>query len=1044
MKALRVLRKIFKILFISFLVLFVLLIMAVFFVRLNKEYMAEKLMSRVNPEISGELQVDALTLNPLVHFPRVAITLGNAKLFEEKNPDSLTQPIFSLEDFHVSVNVIDLIQSKIEITEVSLSNGRLDVVKMKDGKFNIARVFDPPKKKKVSQPVTKTVDSTKTATQETKKPTQPASDKIETGEQENQQELEIKIDEFEVDNLEILMFNEVSGLRQHLHFIHGEGDFSFADHIIEGDTEIELLLDKLNFSNDMDLENEDLQLSLDIKFNQNNGELNIHQSDLVFRNAHLFTTGNVMIVEGLPMDLAFEIADDELQFTRLFLTAEGVDNVKSGNLFLKGTARGSMNDSIPNIECYFGANDLTVEVPKSGDYIRNFKFNGLFESGTKADFSMARLNINDLSATLPTGYVKASSRIRNFKNPIVKYDLDAQFRMENLSRIFDLSPIQNLSGQVRIEDRYEGTVTEDIISEDVIDEHVTLTLDSLSFQIPEVIDIDLLDGSITGTIDSLTIDELRIRSEDSDLLVNGIISELSNFAFNTDTIVEVDVNIESDVFNFPKLFKALPKTARSFPYIIRQVDIDVTASTSLTELDQYRDVPNMNFDIRQVAASVDSLLDYVNLREGKFEMYEKEDGFHLDFHDFVLYSDGTTSDVAFSFIDRLAKKDSMWLKLNTEGLNPAQILEIGKDSTYSALNAFLSGNYTGHIILPEVDSLLLDRVSLAAQDFNYISKDTISAAYIDFISENIGYKGETPEEILSSFQSENDLRFGQLKTSFFQADSLGLLVNSKEGIISIAPTFYDNVGDAEEGVIYINFAEDPPQFSLDYTMNNLPLEEFLETFYSEELLNGNVDIKLNLDAIGLDLESITSSLSGSIYVVGDSLKLKGLNLDDVIKDFQRSQSFNLVDIGAVALAGPAGIVYSKGSSYVALLTVDKKDSTLISKFSSRWDLDAGRISAEDVAFATLKNRVAVQGWLDMKIDSLDMTIGVINEKGCAIFDQRVYGSGDNPEYSQIKFLKTLLAPVTNVIKGAVGVKCDVFYEGTVNHPEEPKKNKKKP
>ena len=85
--------------------------------------------------------------------------------------------------------------------------------------------------------------------------------------------------------------------------------------------------------------------------------------------------------------------------------------------------------------------------------------------------------------------------------------------------------------------------------------------------------------------------------------------------------------------------------------------------------------------------------------------------------------------------------------------------------------------------------------------------------------------------------------------------------------------------------------------------------------------------------------------------------------------------------------------------------------------------------------------MAVQGWLDMKADSLDMTIGVINEKGCAIFDQRVYGSNEDPDYSKVKFLKTLLAPVTNVIKGAVGAKCDVFYNGTVNHPVEPKKKK---
>ena len=1005
--------------------------------------MAEQLMSRVNPEISGELQVDALTLNPLVHFPRVAITLGNARLYEEKSPDSLTQPIFSLEDFHVSVNVLDLMQSKIEITEVSLSNGQLDLVRQEDGKFNLGKILEPPKKEVPTRTEKASGTNSQTPSVKNEKPSQPALKKNKPEVKETPQPIEIRIDEFDIDSLEIFMFNELSGLKQHVHLVHGEGDFSFADHLIEGDCEMKFLLDKLNFSKDMDLENEELFLSLDVKYNQDSGKLNIYQSDLVFRKAHLFTTGTILVNEDLPMDLAFEIADDELQFTKLFLTAEGIDNLKSGGLFLNGTAKGSLNDSIPNIECSFGANNLTVEVPKTGDYVRNFKFNGSFRSGTSADFSEAILKLDALSANLPTGYVKASSVIRNFKKPKIKYDLDAQFRLENLTRIFDLAPIQNLQGRINLKDQFSGSVTEEMVADDITEDHITITMDSLSFEIPEIIKVDLLEGSITGTIDSLMVEDLQIRTEYSDLLLSGVVSELSNFAFNTDTIVAVDLNIKSDIFNFPELFKALPKTAEAFPYVIRDISIDVGVETSKQKLEDFWRVPEIDFDIREVAASVDSLLDYVRLRDGKFKMYEVDRSYFLDFNDFKLLTDGNTSEAGFQFIEREGKRDSMNLALNTEGINLFQLIRKGEDSLPGFTDAWLSGQYQGTIVMPydnEANQLIHQAV-LEVDNFNYIAKDTISAKEFNFITQTVAYEGETTEKILATLDTENELHFGELKTSFFQADSLSLIVNTNDGVFSVSPSFHDKVGEEEEGTIYINFSEDPPKFSLDYTINKLPLEDFVETFYSEELLKGDVDLKLDLDATGLDAESITSSLSGSIYVVGDSLMLKGLNLDDVIKDFQRSQSFNLVDLGAVALAGPAGIVYSKGSSYVSLLTVDKNDSTLISKFSSKWLLDSGKISVDDVAFATLKNRVAVQGWLDMKADSLDMTIGVINEKGCAIFDQRVYGSNEDPDYSKVKFLKTLLAPVTNVIKGAVGAKCDVFYNGTVNHPVEPKKKK---
>lgn len=167
----------------------------------------------------------------------------------------------------------------------------------------------------------------------------------------------------------------------------------------------------------------------------------------------------------------------------------------------------------------------------------------------------------------------------------------------------------------------------------------------------------------------------------------------------------------------------------------------------------------------------------------------------------------------------------------------------------------------------------------------------------------------------------------------------------------------------------------------------------------------------------------------------------GLNLDELINNFQRSQTFNLVDVTAVALAGPAGILYSKGSDYAILLSTKKGETTMISKFSSKWNLDEGKISIDDLAFATLENRVAVNGWLNMKTDSLDLVVGVLDHKGCAIIDQRIYGSGGEPEYSKVKIVKTLLSPVTKVLNSVVGKDCDIFYEGIVAHPAKKKGRK---
>ena len=1048
-------KKILRALLWVFQIFILIILAAIVYFYVNRDDITRKLLLEANKYTQGELFVENVGIDPLVHFPSIALTLNEVKFYENKGEsvDSTITPILDLAEFNISFDIVKLFISEVEITEVSAQNGSVYLLQREDNVFNLENALKPVEEDPVIKtdslslpPAVREEKNSPSVSDTISEDDSVKDDKNPTDTVANQEPpLDLNMEEITIEQVEVRIQMVPSSQQHHFNIHHTEAEFKYVKDSIEIEMTTILEINRLEINKNFELVDEEVISSVAFFYDKGDQKIDIYQSDLEFRNAHFFVDGFVDFKDKGNVDLNFEAGDDELAFTRLFLTSEGIDNLKRGSLYFNGTAKGAFVDQIPNISCDFGASGMNIELPKTGEYVRDLNMKGHFKSGTKKDLSKATIIIDTLYTTIPTGYVRMASRIRNLKDPVVVYDLDASFRLDNLAKFIDLNPIDSLVGKVEITDSYRGSLKGIIPEKDRSAEQFTIKLDEVSFVIPEVIDIDEISGVLSGNIDSLRVNSLKIQSRDSDLLVNGVLNELSNMVFDQDTLVALDLNIQSQKFNFPVLFRALPLTAESFPYVIRDVSIDVGVETSKEKLDNFWKVPEMDFEIHEVAASVDSLLDYVRLRDGEFKMYEKGKAYFLDFKDFKLLTDGTVSDAEFLYVEQLGKRDSMTIQIKTKGINPSQLFYTEEDTIPGLANAWLKGNYNGMIVLPHknVENELIHKGQLEVNDFMYVAEDTISASRFEFSTEGISYEGDSTESILATLDAENDFYFRDLKTSLFESDSLGLFVNLQDGIISISPHDHETLGEDESGTIRLYPYQEPPRFELDYEIKNLPLEDFLAAFDNQELLQGAVDIKLDLDANGLDIEGITSSLSGSIYVVGDSLILQGLNLDEVIRDFRRSQSFNLVDIGAVALAGPAGIVYSKGSSYVSLLTTNKNDSTQISKFSSRWLLESGKIDANDVAFATLKNRVAAQGWLDMKTDSLDITIGVLNEKGCAIFDQRIYGSSSDPDYSKVKFLKTLLAPVTNVVKTAVGAKCDVFYEGMVTHPKRQKKNSEK-
>jgi len=177
------------------------------------------------------------------------------------------------------------------------------------------------------------------------------------------------------------------------------------------------------------------------------------------------------------------------------------------------------------------------------------------------------------------------------------------------------------------------------------------------------------------------------------------------------------------------------------------------------------------------------------------------------------------------------------------------------------------------------------------------------------------------------------------------------------------------------------------------------------------------------------------ALEASFKLEGKDLKINGIDLDDIIDKYKRSQNFNLVDIGAVMFTGPAGLAVTKGGDFARLAFIKAGDSTHVKHFIAQWKMGKGLLKIEDLALSTNNNLIATEGWYQVQTDSLDFNFNVLDRRGCELVGQRIYGDATKPDYEKVNVLKTFMGPVKNFFRNIGMAKCDTIYRGKVKHPE---------
>lgn len=278
----------------------------------------------------------------------------------------------------------------------------------------------------------------------------------------------------------------------------------------------------------------------------------------------------------------------------------------------------------------------------------------------------------------------------------------------------------------------------------------------------------------------------------------------------------------------------------------------------------------------------------------------------------------------------------------------------------------------------------------------------------------------------------------QIQTRNLQATETRFSVTADTGRFVFAPIALQAYGGQGSAELRADLTGEAPAYRLQYDLKKFRVEEWLRAFSPKQIASGEADFSANLSMQGRTLTALKQSSDGTLSLRGQKLTLQIGDLDHDLGRYESTQQFNLVDLGAILLGGPAGLLVTKGYDFARVLH-GPGGSSEIPLLVSEWRVENGTAQARDVAMTTAANRVALKGDLDLVNGRFgDVTVAVLDGAGCARVQQKVHGRFGAPEIDKPNVLMALSGParrlVTEAKKTLLGDHCEPFYSGSVAAP----------
>ncbi|MBW2449246.1 MAG: AsmA family protein [Deltaproteobacteria bacterium] len=344
--------------------------------------------------------------------------------------------------------------------------------------------------------------------------------------------------------------------------------------------------------------------------------------------------------------------------------------------------------------------------------------------------------------------------------------------------------------------------------------------------------------------------------------------------------------------------------------------------------------------------------------------------------------------------------------------------------------------------------LAVKKISISQGSLVYIdekSGEKIEVGDLDLSIRSLFPGGTNSSEPFKNISFTGNIRCKTLKIYNVTLMNLVMRAAGEKGILDINPVSMNIFGGTGNGSIHVDMTGSSPHYRVIYTLNRVRIEELLQQYSLKKIprktIEGPVNFSADLTAMGKSADEVKRSLNGNLSLNGENLMLYNIDIDAFIMKYERSQNFNLVDVGAFLLAGPFGPVLTKSYNFASLYEESQGGKGIIKELISVWKVKKGIAEALDVALASKKQRIAMKGALNFINERfVDVTVAALDKRGCAVYSEKVHGSFHKPQIEKESIFTSIAGSVSNPLEDAwkfiQGKKCTVFYSGSVSQPEE--------
>ncbi|MCU0413949.1 MAG: hypothetical protein MUE91_06045 [Ignavibacteriaceae bacterium] len=663
-----------------------------------KNDISTALLLGVNNKIEGKISFSDLSFTPFKHFPSASLKLSDLLLKEKKDStlNSNKSSVFDIDEAYISLNIVDLFSSKINVSDVTLEGGSFNIVVYPDSQTNLAKAL-----KKIT-------DKEKVVKEKTAVPVNDTT----SG-------LNLQIDNLEIIDLQLGLENQFKKNKILLKINELQSEFSYSENKIISSLNLDASIDSLIKNNGLLLSNQQINFESRIQVDTDSIYVKLEEGSFSIGEAKFNFNGSFDSKNQGYIDLSVFVSDKDFSIFTLFLRDGELKNIKAGDLYFDGSVKGKTLIEFPAMEMFIGLKDVELINPITKRKIKNLNLKGYFNSGKSDDWSDARLRVDTLFADFPDGLLKLSGSIQNYKLPEVDINIFLSADVTGLEKVFKLGSISDLKGKIELIDRIKGSYFLDakkFVSEK---NSAKLSLENFGVNIPGTIVFDKVNGIIRRENDDFYFDSLSVISEDTDILIKGNVQNLAYLFFNIEKDIEGNLDIKSSVFDLPNFLSFDPSIKRDFNHRILDVDISVIAKTTTSKATEFKSFPQIDFDIKKLDATIENFLPRLEINSGIYKISESILGFNMKFENFTTDFMGGKFNYSAEYNTSKYQPFYIKMKADFQKVYLSELFYSENDTVPEFLNGKLSGSFFTEFQFP-TDSTLLKFIKLTESFSNFI------------------------------------------------------------------------------------------------------------------------------------------------------------------------------------------------------------------------------------------------------------------------------------------------------------------------------------